>query len=159
VVLLGAGGAARAIAVELLRADAAGLTLVNRGRERGAALAAHLDGLFPGRVRFVPWQGDYAVPADADLLINATSIGLFPDVDARVPVDVGSLRPGLTVCDVIPNPPRTRLLRDAEARGCRTLDGLGMLVNQGVIGVELWTGRAPDPAVMRRALEGVFAGP
>jgi shikimate dehydrogenase len=158
VVLLGAGGASRAIAVELLRAGIAGLTLVNRSRERGEALADHLRRLFPGRMTFVPWQGDYAVPADADLLINATSIGLFPDLDARVPVEVGSLRPGLTVCDVIPNPPRTRLLRDAESRGCATLDGLGMLVNQGVIGVKLWTGRDPDSAVMRRALEDVFGG-
>jgi shikimate dehydrogenase len=57
---------------------------------------------------------------------------------------------------VIPNPPRTRLIRDAEALGCSTLDGLGMLVNQGVIGIRLWTGREPRPEVMRWALEAVF---
>jgi shikimate dehydrogenase len=62
----------------------------------------------------------------------------------------------MLVCDVIPNPPHTRIVRDAEARGCRALDGLGMLVNQGVIGIRLWTGREPDPAVMRRAREDVF---
>jgi shikimate dehydrogenase len=62
----------------------------------------------------------------------------------------------MIVCDVIPNPPRTRLIRDAEGRGCRTLDGLGMLVNQGVIGIRLWTGRDPDPGVMRQALLDVF---
>ena len=60
------------------------------------------------------------------------------------------------VCDVIPNPPRTRLVRDAEAAGCTALDGLGMLVNQGVIGIRLWSGREPDPAVMRQALLDVF---
>jgi shikimate dehydrogenase len=62
----------------------------------------------------------------------------------------------MLVCDVIPNPPRTRLMRDAQARGCATLDGLGMLVNQGVIGIRLWTGREANPAVMRSALEAVF---
>jgi shikimate dehydrogenase len=151
-VLLGAGGAARAIGVELLRAGAASLTVVNRGEARGLELVEALNRMAPGRARFVPWRGDYAVPAGTDLLVNATSIGLFPDVDARVPLDVATLRPPLLVCDVVPNPPRTRLVREAEARGCRALDGLGMLVNQGVIGVRLWTGRQPDPAVMRQAL-------
>jgi shikimate dehydrogenase len=63
----------------------------------------------------------------------------------------------LVVADVIPNPPRTRLIQDAEARGCATLDGLGMLVNQGVIGIKHWTGIDPDPAVMRNTLEELFA--
>ncbi len=62
----------------------------------------------------------------------------------------------MIVCDVIPNPPRTWLIREAEKRGCPTLDGLGMLVNQGVIGARLWSGREPDPTVMRTALERVF---
>ena len=59
----------------------------------------------------------------------------------------------LVVADVMFNPPRTRLIRDAEDRGCRTLDGLGMLVNQGVIGFKIWTGIDPDPVIMRDALE------
>jgi shikimate dehydrogenase len=155
-VVLGAGGAARAVAVELLQAGLAGLTLVNRSEARGAELAATLDRLAPGRTRFVVWRGDYAVPEKTDLLINATSIGLFPDVNARVPVVAATLRPPLTVCEVIPNPPRTRLISEAESHGCRALDGLGMLVNQGVIGVRLWTGRDPNARVMRQALEGVF---
>jgi shikimate dehydrogenase len=155
-VLLGAGGAARAVGVELLNAGAAHLTVVNRSRPRGEELAAALQRVAPVRADFVPWQGEFAVPREAVLLINATSIGLYPDL-ARVPVRRDSLRPGLLVCDVIPNPPRTRLLAEAEAAGCRTLDGLGMLVNQGVIGIRLWTGREPNPAVMRRTLEEVFA--
>jgi shikimate dehydrogenase len=155
-VLLGAGGAARAIGVELLRAGAASITVVNRNRDRGRELVAVLDAVAKGRSRFVPWEGDYAVPEGTDLVVNATSVGLYPDVEARVPLDVGTLRPGMLVCDVIPNPPRTRLVREAEARGCVALDGLGMLVNQGVIGVRLWTGREPDPKVMRQALLEVF---
>ena len=156
-VLLGAGGAARAVGVELLRAGAAYLTVVNRTATRGEELVAVLDRVAPGKSALVPWRGDYSVPTGTDLLINCTSIGLFPGVDARVPLDVNTLKPGMLVCDVIPNPPRTRLVRDAETRGCRALDGLGMLVNQGVIGIRLWTGGEPDAAVMRRALEDALA--
>ena len=70
------------------------------------------------------------MPDGTDIVVNATSVGLFPDVDARLELEAGDLRPGMVVADVIPNPPRTRLIRDAEARGCTTLDGLGMLVNR-----------------------------
>lgn len=155
-VILGAGGAARAIAVELALAGASRLTVVNRDAGRGQALADLLRERTPVPASYEKWEADYQVPAEADLLVNATSIGLFPDVDARVPVDLGAIGPDLLVCDVIPNPPRTRFLCEAEARGCATLDGLGMLVNQGVIGIRLWTGLDPDPALMRRALERVL---
>jgi shikimate dehydrogenase len=152
-VILGAGGAARAIAVEAALAGAAKITVVNRGRERGEELAALLD----AKGSFVEWAGDFRVPEGADIVVNATSIGLHPDVDARVPLDLDSLRPATVVADVIPNPPRTRLIRDAEARGCTVLDGLGMLVNQGVIAIRHWTGVDPDPAVMRAALEDALS--
>jgi shikimate dehydrogenase len=160
-VILGAGGAARAIAVEAALAGAASVTVVNRGAERGEELTALLNAKTPlgpsGGAVFVPWREDFVVPEGTDILVNATSIGLFPDVDARLALDPGSLRPGMVVADVIPNPPRTRLIRDAEQRGCTTLDGLGMLVNQGVIGIRQWTGIDPDPAVMRRALEAALS--
>jgi shikimate dehydrogenase len=162
-VILGAGGAARAIAVEAALAGATRITVVNRGRERGEELAALLSTLgaaAPSGVAltadFLPWSGDLAVPEGTDVLVNATSIGLHPDVDARVPLDPETLR-GMVVADVIPNPPRTRLIRDAEARGCTVLDGLGMLVNQGVIAIRHWTGVDPDPAVMRAALEDALS--
>lgn len=152
VVVLGAGGAARAIAVEMGLSGAAEITIVNRGAERGQELADLLSNRVKVKSQFVPLVGDYDVPAEAEILINATSIGLG-DANARVPISVSSLRPELIVADVIFNPPQTRLLRDAEARGCKTLDGLGMLVNQAVIGFKIWTGIDPDPAVMREALE------
>ena len=66
------------------------------------------------------------------------------------------LGPAMIVADVIPNPPRTRLIRDAEARGCRTLDGLGMLVNQGVVSIRHWFGIDVEPAAMRAKLEELF---
>lgn len=156
VVVLGAGGAARAIAVELALSGVAAMTIVNRSPERGQELVQLLnEQVFkadPGPAQLVVWQGEYAVPEDADLLINATSIGLG-DSSATVPLVVSSLSPTLVVADVIFNPPQTRLLRDAAQRGCRTLDGLGMLVNQAVIAFKIWTGVDADPAVMREALE------
>ena len=156
VVLLGAGGAARAIAVELALAGVRSLTIVNRSRERARELAGLLRSNAKAVAEAVAWEGDYKVPAEADVVVNATSIGLFPDVQARVPLDLSTLAPRMMVADVIPNPPETRLVRAARERGCKVLDGLGMLVNQGVIGFKYWTGVDADPAVMRRALEEVF---
>lgn len=155
-VILGAGGAARAIAVELALAGAAQITLVNRSEGRGRELLELLRKATSSAAEFAAWRGDFAVPEGTDVVVNATSIGLFPDVEARVAIDLESLRPSMVVADVIPNPPRTRLLRDAAARGCRTLDGLGMLVNQGATNIEYWFGVKPDKGVMRRALEEVF---
>jgi shikimate dehydrogenase len=163
VLLLGAGGAARAVAVELALAGASQLTVANRTPARGAALAELLRGKVRERVggtlgvEYLDWKGEVRVPEGIDVVVNTTSIGLFPDVDARIPLDVSSLRPGTVVADVIPNPPRTRLVRDAEARGCKVIDGLGMLVGQGRLGIQYWTGVLPDGAVMRKALVDVFA--
>ena len=156
VVIFGAGGAARAIGVEVALAGASRITIVNRTVERGEELTRLLDEKLPVEANFVPWDGVFAAPDGTDVVINATSIGLFPDVDARLDLDVDSLREGMVVADVIPNPPRTNLVKDATARGCKVIDGLGMLVNQGVIGIRHWTGVDPDPAVMRAALEEIF---
>jgi shikimate dehydrogenase len=152
VVLIGAGGAARAIAVELGLSGVAEITVVNRSLPRGQELVDLLNERVHVRASLVALDGDYEVSPEAEILINATSIGLSA-ADARVPLAVESLRPELIVADVIFNPPQTRLLRDAVERGCTTLDGLGMLVNQAVIGFKIWTGIDPDASVMREALE------
>lgn len=152
VVILGAGGAARAIAVEIALAGAAALTIVNRGEARGRELVDLLNEKVKVPTQFVLWEGDYQVPPEAEVVINATSIGLG-DASARIPLAVDTLESDMIVADVVFNPPETRLLRDAASRGCQTLDGLGMLVNQAVIGFKIWTGRDPDPQVMRDALE------
>ncbi len=165
-VLLGAGGASRAIGVEMALAGCAQITLVNRGESRGR----ELESLFRGKLRdavramghdlavtYIPWQGDFRLPPGTDILVNATAIGLFPDVEARIPLALETLSQETIVADVIPNPPVTHLVREARKKGCRVIDGLGMLVAQGVIGVEFWTGKTPDAATMRRALEDVFA--
>jgi shikimate dehydrogenase len=156
VVLLGAGGAARAIGVELALAGARSITIVNRSPARGENLVKLLAERTGVEARLAPWEQKYVVPRETDVLVNATSVGLYPDVAARLPLEVASLEPPMVVADVVPNPPQTNLIQDAQARGCTTLDGLGMLVNQGVIGFRLWTGIDPDPAVMQQALCEVF---
>jgi shikimate dehydrogenase len=155
-VLFGAGGAARAIAVESALAGARTITIVNRDRARGAELVALINDRTPARAELVVWDRPYRAPEAADILVNATSIGLYPDIDGRLALDMASLRPAMIVADVIPNPPRTLLIREAQALGCRTLDGLGMLVNQGVISIRHWTGVDVTAAVMRRTVEGLF---
>jgi shikimate dehydrogenase len=152
VVILGAGGAARAIAVELGLSGASHFTIVNRSRERAEDLVKLLNERVNVPTDFVEWKGNYEVPADCEVLINATSIGLG-DAQAKVPVESKTFRPGLIVCDVIFNPAHTRFLRKAAEQGATTVDGLGMLVNQAVIGFKIWTGIDPDAVVMREALE------
>ncbi len=156
VVIFGAGGAARAIGVEVALAGATDIMIVNRSAERGEELTTLLDDKLPVSASFIPWEKTFTIPSGTDVLINATSIGLFPDLEARLDLDLDSLSPDTVVADVIPNPPDTNLVRDARAKGCQVIDGLGMLVNQGVIGIRHWTGIDPDPKVMRAALEEVF---
>jgi shikimate dehydrogenase len=156
VVIFGAGGAARAIGVEVALAGASAITIVNRSAGRGEELTSLLDDKLPVEASFTPWDKTFVIPDGTDVLINATSIGLFPDIDARLDFDLESLTAETVVADVIPNPPSTSLVRDARAKGCKVIDGLGMLVNQGVIGIRHWTGVDPDPKVMRAALEEVF---
>ena len=159
VVLFGAGGAARAIAVEAARAGATSLTIVNRDHSRGEALVKLINERTPATAHLQTWDRTYAVPVDTDIVVNATSLGLFPHTDGRLNIDLGSLLPGMVVADIIPNPPQTSLLKSARQRGCTTLDGLGMLINQGIICVKHWTGVDADPAVMRRTLEDLFHTP
>ena len=156
IVVFGAGGAARAICVELALAGATTITVVNRGRERGEELVRLVGERTGAETRFMPWERNFTIPAGTDIIVNATSIGLYPDIEARLDIDLASLGPGMVVADIIPNPPRTLLVRDAEARGRTVLDGLGMLVNQGVINIKYWTGVDADGGVMRRRIEEIF---
>ena len=155
IVMFGAGGAARAIGVELALAGAAAITVVNRSHERGETLVKLLNQKTPANTTLVDWRGPYAIPAETHIVVNATSIGLA-DANAALDIDLASLRPHMVIADVIVNPPRTKLIRDASARGCKTIDGLGMLVNQGVIGVKYWTGVDVNPASMKAKLGEIF---
>jgi shikimate dehydrogenase len=151
VVVLGAGGAARAITVELALAGAAGITVVNRSAARGRDLVELLNSKTPVTAEFSLLSGSFAVPLSTDLLVNATSIGLFPHVHDRPEIAYESVTPGMVVCDVI-IARATPFLDAARRRGAKTLDGLGMLVYQGAIGFKLWTGLDAPVKVMHDAL-------
>lgn len=152
VVLFGAGGAARAVAVELALAGAAHITVVNRGRERGQSVARLLMEKTPAEAEYRPWNERFGIPEGEHIVVNATSLGLYPNVDETLDIDYETLQPGMVVADVIPNPPQTRFLKAAQQRGCKTIDGLGMLVNQGVIAIKYWTGVDVEAEVMHQAL-------
>lgn len=155
-VLFGAGGAARAIGVEVALAGLANVTVVNRDAGRGQALADLLNRETKAEATFVPWTGRFQVPVDADVVVNATSVGLFPDVAARLAVDTETLQSSMLVADVIPNPLETNFIQDALQRGCTVINGLGMLVNQGVISIKYWTGQDVEPEPMRQRVMQVL---
>jgi len=155
IVILGAGGAARAIAVELALGGAARITIANRSPDKAQAIARLLAENSDIEAHAATWEGEFVVPEDTDVLINATSIGLG-DAGAIPAVKVSSLGHASIVADVIPNPPMTKLLREAKAQGCQTLDGLGMLVNQGIIGAELVLDAKLSPDIMEKTLATLF---
>ena len=157
-VVFGAGGAARAITVELALNGVSHITVVNRDAGRGMELEALLNEATPTNATFVHWKKPFAIPSGTDIVVNATSIGLFPNIDEKPNLEYDSITDQMIVCDVIPNPPRTPFLREAEARGAKTLDGLGMLVYQGAIAFKMWTGHDAPVQIMRDALEQVFRG-
>ncbi|HUT65606.1 MAG TPA: shikimate dehydrogenase [Spirochaetota bacterium] len=158
VVVFGAGGAARAITVELALAGAAHIVVINRTKKRGETLVGILTDNTKTESVYVPWEKTYELSSDTDIVVNATSIGFFPVVSAKPDIDYETITNRMIVCDVVPNPPYTPFLREAEKRGARMLDGQGMVVYQGAIGFELWTGHEAPVDVMKKALEGTLKG-
>lgn len=154
-VVFGAGGAARAICVEMGLAGVGALHIVNRPQDRalGDALVDILRRNTAAQVSYTDWTEPFRVPADADIVVNATSVGLYPDVNALPNVDLDSILPTMFVQDVIPNPTETALIREMRRRGVPCATGAGMLVEQAALNIEMWTGRKPDKAVMYHALE------
>ena len=141
--VLGAGGAARAVVHALASAGAAEVVVVNRTPARGEEAAA-----LAGAAGRLGTAGD--VPS-VDLVVNATPLGLAGGDPAMLPVDPALLRPGQLLVDLVPNPAVTPLMRAAAEGGLRVAGGLGMLVHQGALAFELWTGRPAPLDVMRAA--------
>ena len=155
ILIIGAGGAARAIAFQF-GYSGGDIVIANRTKERADRLARDvIIGLSElGKTPSIESIGLGALPekiADADILINATSVGMHPNVDAT-PVPAGLLRPGLAVFDIVYNPRRTRLLLEAEQKGATVIDGVRMLVHQGAEAFSIWTGRKPPVDVMVAAV-------
>ena len=137
-VMLGAGGAARAIIVALADAGVPQILLTNRTRAKSEALKSE----FGQRIKVVDWVQAGNVMEDAGIVINTTSLGMIGQPDLRVPLD--GLQPGTIVTDIVYAPLKTTLLQTAAAMGCVTVDGLGMLLHQGVPGFERWFGQRPE---------------
>jgi shikimate dehydrogenase len=137
-VVLGAGGASRAILASLLSAGVPEILLTNRTKIRAEALQQE----FGARITVVDWVQAGNAIEDAALLVNTTSLGMTGSPELRIPLD--GLNPGAVVTDIVYAPLKTRLLQVAEEIGCHTVDGLGMLIYQAVPGFERWFGQRPE---------------
>lgn len=158
VVLLGAGGAARAIVFSLVKAGAE-LTIANRTVARARALASMVDQNLGVTIASIPLNRARLtkVLKDADVLINATSVGMSPNINQTL-VTSSMMHRGLVVNDIVYKPLQTRLLREARRAGAKTIDGLGMLVHQGALAFEIWTGRRAPIKVMEAAARRELGG-
>ena len=156
IAILGAGGAAKAIGVECALAGARKIHIINRNTARGEALAETIRNHTAAEAAFHPWEGTAEIPADAQILINATCVGLVPDVDRCPDVRYDQIRPGMPVCDVVFNPAMPLFLQKAQERGAQAITGLGMLVNQAALNFEIWTGVEAPRDVMMEALKREF---
>ncbi|MBI3326832.1 MAG: shikimate dehydrogenase [Nitrospinae bacterium] len=158
VLLLGAGGAARAIAVQLCLSGVQQLYVANRTRARAEELALSLQQSIPHANICVIAMEEHAFIAclpDLDIVVNATSVGMRPHDPELLPAT--SLLPRHLVCDIVYHPQDTPLLRAAQRRGARAVDGLGMLIHQGAEAFEIWTGRSFPLSLIRAKLREALA--
>lgn len=144
-VVLGAGGSSRAVVASLLDAGVEEILITNRTKVRADKLRED----FGHRLTVVDWVQAGNVIEDAALLVNTTPLGMVGKPEMRVPLD--GLRPGTVVTDLVYAPLKTKLLQTASEMGCRTVDGLGMLLYQAVPGFERWFGPRPEVDVATRA--------
>lgn len=152
IVIIGAGGASRAISVHLAREKAANIILSDIIPDKAEKLVSHIrKNISRVKVSTVKKEELNSGVRTADILINATPVGMKPD--DPLPIDPRILHPRLLVCDLIYNPPKTKLLTEAEKIGAKTLNGLGMLLHQGALAFTIWTGREAPIEIMARALE------
>ena len=151
VVMLGAGGAGRAMAVEIAWAGAAHLTLVTRRRDQGEEVASTVTRASGVPAAWQPWQGEVEVPQGTTLLMNATHLGCAPELEP-VPIRWDTVDSSCTVVDVITNPRITPFLATARAHGCPVVDGVEMLVQLAMQIFQRWTGITPEEAVFQRAV-------
>jgi shikimate dehydrogenase len=150
VVILGAGGAARGVAVSLAKSGVAEIIVANRSFDKAHELATHLS-QWVGSRGVALEHLDQTKPLDADLLINTTSVGMSPHV-AHIPISPAVLHDQLMVSDLIYNPLYTELLTQAQQAGARVHNGLGMFIHQGALAFERWTGQAAPVSLMKEAV-------
>jgi shikimate dehydrogenase len=151
VAMLGAGGAGRAMAVELAWAGASHMTIMTRRESQGVEVAELVQRASGVPAEWRPWVGEVAIPEDTQILMNATHLGCAPEFEA-VPVDWSSIPNSTTVVDVITNPRMTPFLQMARAKGCAVVDGVEMLVQLAMQIFEAWTAIEPEESVFQDAV-------
>lgn len=151
VVMLGAGGAGRAMAVELAWAGASRMTLITRREAQGLEVCETITRASGVRADWMPWKGPIEIPRDTGILMNATHLGCAPAIET-IEMDWQTLMPSTVAVDVITNPRITPFLQSALAIGCNIVDGVEMLVQLAMQIFEAWTGIAPDELVFQRAV-------
>ncbi len=156
VCLLGAGGAARSIGVECALNGAERIIIINRNCDRGTALRDVIANNTDAQAEYIPWNGTAAIPNQTDILVNATCVGLHPDVNDCPDIDYEAIRKDMIVCDVVFNPAMPVFLQKAQLRGARVITGLGMLVNQAALNFEIWTDVKAPREIMMNALRREF---
>ncbi|WP_081954741.1 shikimate dehydrogenase [Paenibacillus graminis] len=155
ILVIGAGGAARGIIAALLLEHPAAVVIANRTEDKSKQLAEAFQA--KGTVNGIGNHKIAAYIADMDIVINTTSVGMYPHIDV-MPIDPGLLRQGMIVSDLIYNPLQTRLLKESLERGCRIHGGLGMFVYQGAYSLEYWTGRSAPVDIMRQTIMDCLGG-
>ena len=156
ITVLGAGGASRAISVVCALQGASRLHIINGSVERGSELVTLLTEKTPAKADLIRWENTTAIPDDTDILVNATSVGLYPNVDQKPDIDYDTIQSKMVGCDVIFNDPNSLFLQESAQRGAVTVNGLGMLVNQGALNFKLWTGQDAPVDVMTEVLRREF---
>lgn len=157
ILILGAGGAARAIAVECALAGAKEVLIASRREAPGKELSELIRTRTKAASEYVPWKGSICIPEDTDILINATPIGFAPNREDKPDIDYDTIREGMIVSDVVFDPVQTQFLKAAAEKGARTFTGIGMLVQQGALNFTYWTGKDAPIEVMYDALEKALA--
>ena len=151
ITVLGSGGAARAVAVECAISGAETVNIVARNEERGKELADLISEKTEAQGVYFTWKGSVPIPEGTEVLVNCTNVGLYPD-ENKPDITYEDIRKNMTVCDVVFNPPETKFLKEAKARGAATVNGLGMLVNQAALNYCLWTENMAPKDMMKEAL-------
>jgi shikimate dehydrogenase len=137
-------------------AGAKKVVIANIERMQGEDLVKLINDRTKAKAEFIFWDDPVKVPADTDIFVNATSVGLYPNVNDKPNVDYDTITPNMVVSDVIFNDPHTLFLQEAEKRGSKTVNGLGMLVNQGALNFMLWTGVEAPIDIMVKTLKNEF---